>query len=279
MVKRIVMSSHLDIKAIREEVIDAIEEAINAIHKEDYNSFILFIGRADMIPGLKVHQGTDCVIDYQLDSFYDQTRTEFYLRYLNRNYRKNGFSYQGDDGIDDMHIELMIYTHLWDSTYFLKSLIRIASIVTGNGYLWNPEIDWLGREVFMNKWIIEPLKARGLRLGSLVEKCYDASVRNAFAHSLYSIDAERRIITVRPRKGMKTLSFDEFQSLFLYSVILMNKMQNAMEANHDMAAHYNTALTNVFTTPDGVRVQVFAKMVKRGKHIIPEFRIARIKGE
>lgn len=273
------MSIQPDIFAIREEVIDAIEEAINAIHKEDYISFILFIGHADMIPGLKPHQGTDCVIDYQLDSIYDETRTEFYLRYLNRNYRKNGFSYQGDDGIDDMHIELMIYTHLWDSTYFLKSLMRLASIVSGNGYIWNPEINWLGREDFMNKRIIGPLKSKGLKLGSLVEKSYDPSVRNAFAHSLYSIDAERRSITVRPRKGMKTLSFNEFQSLFLYSVILMNKMQNAIEANHDMAAHYNTALTDVFITPDGTRVQVFAKMVQRGKHTIPEFSFARIKGE
>lgn len=273
------MSSQLDLSVIIDEVLVAIDEAIYAIHKKDYNSFVLLIGRADMIPGLKTHQGTDCVIDYQLDSIYDETRTNFYLRYLRRNYNKKGFSYQGDNGIDDMHIELMIYTHLWDSTYFLKSLMRIASIISGNGYLWNPEIDWMGRDDFMKKRIINPLTSNGLKLGSLIERCYDSSVRNAFAHSLYTIDAERKTITIRPRKGMKTLSFDEFQSLFLYSVTLMNKMQNAIETNHDMAAHHNTALTNEFTTPDGVNVQVFAKMVQRGDRKIPEFNLARIKGE
>lgn len=48
--------------------------------------------------------------------------------YLNRNYSRNGFSYEGNEGIDDMHIELMIYSHLWDSSYFIKSLMRMASI-------------------------------------------------------------------------------------------------------------------------------------------------------
>ncbi|MBQ6198505.1 MAG: hypothetical protein IJK44_04645 [Bacteroidales bacterium] len=265
--------------SIREEILDAIDEAFQVMAKKDYISFILFIGRADIINGLKPYQGTDCVIDYQLDTIYDETRAEFYVRYLRRNYSRDGFTYDGDSGIDDMHIELMIYSHLWDSSYYIKSLMRIASIVNGNGYIWNPEIDWMHKDVFMKKWIIDPLNASGLKLGPLVETCYDPSVRNAFAHSLYTIDAERRQITVRPRKGIKTLSFDEFQSLFLHSVILMNKMENALETNHRMAAEKNTALTDVFMTPDGVRIQVFGELVQRGKIINPEFRIAKIIGE
>ena len=71
---------------ICEEILDAIEEAFNVMAKQDYISFILFIGRADMIPGLKQHQGTDCVIDYKLDTIYDETRVDFYIRYLRRNY-------------------------------------------------------------------------------------------------------------------------------------------------------------------------------------------------
>ncbi len=263
----------------REEVLDAIDEAFNVLAKQDYISFILFIGRADMIPGLKPYQGTDCVIDYQLDTINDETRADFYIRYLRRNYSRDGFSYAGETGIDDMHIELMIYSHLWDSSYFIKSLMRIASLVTGKGYLWNPEIDWQHKDVFMKKWIIDPLIESGLKLGPLVEKCYDPSVRNAFAHSLYTIDSERRLITVRPRKGVKTLSFDEFQSLFLHSVILMNKMENALETNHRMAAVKNTALTNVFYTPDGVKIQVYGKLVQRGKELHPEFRIVKIVDE
>ena len=269
--------SHHNIAAIQEEIFEAIDEAFNAMARKDYISYILFIGRADVISGLKVHVGTDCVIDYHGDTIYDQTRARFYLRYLRRNYNKDGFSYKGEEGIDDMHVELMIYSHLWDSSDFIKSLMRIASIVSGKGYIWQPQIDWQHKDIFMEKWVITPLKSAGLQLGDLVEKYYDPSIRNAFAHSLYSIEEGQRKITVRPRKGMKTLSFDEFQSLFLHSVILMNKLENAIAFNHDEAAKLNTAITEVFTLPDGVRVQVFGKMVQRGKEIYPELRMAKIK--
>lgn len=267
------------IATIQEEIFEAIDEAFNEMAKKDYISYILFIGRADMIHGLKQHVGTDCVIDYHGDTIYDRTRAQFYLRYLRRNYNKDGFAYQGDAGIDDMHIELMIYSHLWDSSDFIKSLMRIASIVSGGGYIWQPQIDWQHKDIFMDKWIISPLKASGLKIGDLVEKYYDPSVRNAFAHSLYSIDENQRRITVRPRKGMKTLTFDEFQSLFLHSVILMNKMENAIAINHNEAAKLNTAITEAFTTPDGVRVQVFGHMVQMGKEIYPELMMVKIKEE
>lgn len=270
---------HHLIASIREEIIEAINEAFNTMAKNDYISYILFIGRADMISGLKQHVGTDCVIDYHGDTIYDQTRSHFYLRYLRRNYSKDGFAYDGDAGIDDMHIELMIYSHLWDSSDFIKSLMRMASIVSGSGYIWQPQIDWQHKDVFMDKWIISPLKASGLKIGDLVEKYYDPSVRNAFAHSLYFIDEDQRRITVRPRKGTKTLTFDEFQSLFLHSVILMNLMENAIAFNHNEAAKLNTAITETFTTPDGAHVQVFGKLVQRGKEVYPELRMAKIKEE
>lgn len=262
--------------SIREKVLDAIDEAFKFIAENDYISFILFIGRADYISGLKPFYGTDYVIDYQLDSIYDETRSEFYIRYLNRNYSRDGFSYEGDEGIDDMHIELMIYSHLWDSSYFIKSLMRMASIVCGNGYLWEAEIDWMHKDVFMQKKIIQPLIASGLKLGNIIERFYDPSVRNAFAHSLYTVDPELRTLTVRPRKGIKSISFEDFQSMFLHSVLLMNKMENALEANHNQAAKLNTALTDVFTTPDGARVQVFGEIVKRGESLHPEFKMKRI---
>ena len=63
--------------------------------KDDYISYILYIGRADVIPEQKAHFCTSCVIDYQLDRYYDETRELFYLHYLNRNYSKEGFKYDG----------------------------------------------------------------------------------------------------------------------------------------------------------------------------------------
>lgn len=274
------------IQTLQGDVLEAIYEAFEMMHKKDYNAFVLFIGRAAILPGLEKITGTSCVIDDKLDTFYDKTRTDFYLRYLNRNYVRDGFTYEGECGVDDLHIELMIYTHLWDSTYFLKALVRIASIVSGKGYDWDPIVNWRRKEKNMKECIIEPLKRAGLKLGDLIEQCYMARVRNAFAHSLYNIDIDRRIIYFRSdkehcKKGenqILTITFEDFQRLFLLSSILMNKIENELERNHDDACEKNTALTDVFTTPDGVDVQVYAHMVKRGSSILPEFSLRKIKG-
>ena len=262
---------------LREQIAEAIDEAYKEMASKHYVEYILFIGRGDVVPGLKQQVGTDCVVDYSLDTYYDKTRSDFYLHYLNRNYRKDGFSYQGEQGIDDLHIELMIYCHLWDSAYFIKSMCRMASIVSGNGYLWSVEIPWRKKDKFMQEIIINPLKGSGLKMGRIVEECYDPSVRNAFAHSLYSLDVEQRKISFRPESGFKMMSFEEFQKLFLQSVELMNLMENALELNHIEAAKLNGALTDEFKTPEGVKVQVFGQMAKRGSQIYPEFRIVKLK--
>lgn len=264
------------LKDIIEEIEPAIDVAFKRMCKEDYISYILLIGRADVMPGLKRHCQTDCVIDYQLDRYYDKTRKGFYLRYLNRNYYKEGFNYDGDDGIDNLSIEMMIYDHLWESSYFLKSLFRIASILSGKRYIWNPDIPEKGKWDFMHTQVIDPLKENGFKLGEIVENGYSSDIRNAFAHSLYNIDVPSRTITIRPKTGIKTISFEVFQRKFLYSVILMNRMQNALEANHDAACSINGIITDVFQTPDGIKVQVKAENIKRGQSVFSVFRMCRI---
>lgn len=264
------------IKHIKKEIKLAINCVFERMYKDDYLSFILFIGRADIIKEWKHFNYTECVIDYQLDRFYDETREGFYLRYLNRNYHREGFHYEGDEGIDDLSIEMMIYNHLWDSSYFLKSLVRIAAILTGNGYIWSPDIPDNGKWSFIQKKIIVPLKQNGIALGEIVEKGYSSDIRNAFAHSLYNINKESRTIAIRPKRGFQTISFEEFQKKFLYSVILMNRMQNALELNHENACKLNGYLTEPFLTPDGVKVQVMAEIVKRGDIMHPTFKMVRI---
>lgn len=264
------------IEEIYNEVIESVVDSFDTIAREDYISFILYIGRADVTSGLKNIVGTDCVIDYQLDRYYDETRELFYLHYLNRNYTKEGFHYEGESGIDDLSIEMMIYCHLWDSNYFLKSLYRLTSILDGKGYLWNADIPENGKYNFIKDNIISPLRTKNVSLGNLVAKAYDSNIRNAFAHSLYNVDVEARKIYTRTKQGARTYTFEGFQKIFLYSVILMNKLQNYLEENHNLASEKNTALTNAFFTPDGVKVQVYGQMRNRGGNLHPEFRLVKI---
>lgn len=264
------------IKEIICNINDVLNDSIKRIAHKDYISFILFIGRADVISELKRIQGTECVIDYQLDRYYDETRDAFYLHYLNRNYSKEGFHYEGESGIDDLSIEMMIYCHMWDSLYFLKSLYRLSSILCGKGYIWNPEIPESGKYTFVNNKIIRPLQTNGLLLGDIVEKSFNTIFRNAFAHSLYNINVQSREIYTRTKEGYKTFTFDEFQHCFLYSVALMNKLQNIQEWLHDKEAEKECILTEPFVTPDALKVYVKGVMVDRGGERHPEFRLVKV---
>lgn len=264
------------VKEIINQVSSSIDEVFEQMAKEDFTSFILLVGRADIVPGLSSYAKTDCVIDYQLDRYYDETREGFYLRYLNRNYSKEGFKYDGESGVDDLSIELMIYMHLWDSMYFLKSLARIAAIVDCKGYLWKPNIPENGKYNFVQNNIVKPLKDNNLAIGGFIEQAYSSDIRNAFAHSLYTIDKDSKKIYFRPKTRQIIFSFDEFQDKFLKSVVLMNILHNALELNHNKFASQNTVLTPPFFTPDNVKVQIKGVMQKRGDTDYPEFRLVRV---
>ena len=265
------------IKELQEEICLAIEQTYDTISKMDYNAFILLIGRAEIQQGFKAIVGTDCVMEYMMDVYFDETRSLYYLNYLNKNYSKEGYDYPKENAVNDITTELTIYSHMWDSEYFMKSLFRIGAIIAGKGYLWENVLPTHNIHTEFKERVIMPLKNHGLKLGEILETAYHSNIRNAFAHSRYFIDSYARRIDIRPNSGYKSFSFEEFQQIFLNSAIMMNKMENYQETNHNNAAKKNTALTKPFHTPDGVLVQVYGTMVKRGDELHPEFRLVKIK--
>jgi hypothetical protein len=54
-------------------------------------------------------------------------------------------------------------------------------------------------------------------------------------------------------------------------------MENILELNHQEAAKKNGPLTKPFLSPDGIKLQVYGKMVKRGSMIRPEFQLVKVK--
>ena len=242
------------IREIQDEICEAIEELYFAAAKADYIAYILLIARAEIQPGLKKLCGTDCVTNYQMDIYLDETRTKFYLDYLKKNYSREGYSYQSEDTVNDITAEMTIYSHIWDSDYFMKSLYRFAAILSGNGYLWEDVLPTQRIHEHFTQNVIDVFRQKGLKIGDILEKSYKSSIRNAFAHSRYNIDVETRQVHIRPRCGYETFTFEEFQKVFLYAAILMNKMENYQEMNHNRAAEKVTAITEAFLTPDGVNV-------------------------
>lgn len=267
------------IEEIQRDVKDAIDEVFKAISKRDWLSFVLLVGRADIDLNLKDKDliASVYVIDDNRDLYYDNTRKKFWIRYMNRIYRREGFKYLGDNGIDDLSIEMMIYSHLWNSDYHLKLLHRISSILSGRGYEWNVKIPETGMHKWIYNDIITPLKENGYKLGEIIAKGYKSSIRNAFAHSNYSIYEGQRKIHIRPSSSpWEIISFDEFQRLFLYSSFIMNVLHNSIEyAFQDMTLE-TRALTEPFYTPDNVKVQVFSETKRVGGTLCSRMRMIKV---
>lgn len=263
---------------IEDKVESAIDEMIERAWETNVTSFLLLVARADTTEGLKGIVGTDCVTDYMGDLYRGETAERFYIRYMNTNYKKEGFIYQGEEGLDALSIEMMIYSHLWASYHFLKSLYRFGSIFKGQDYPWkiNMESSSSGRWEWMNTHIIEPLSNSSLEIANIIKRAYSTDIRDAFAHALYSINSDRREIHLYPKRRSFVLKFDEFQEKFLNSSLLMYVLHQKMAALHNQYASQNACLTEPFLTPEGIKCQLFGKLIHRGDVLCPEFRIKKV---
>lgn len=262
------------------KVSSAIEEALAALCKVSQPNFCLLIARAGVQPMLENIGKSRYVMDNAMDVYHDETRQQFYLNYLNANYRKGVLDYSQKDGLDKLYIEMMIYSHLWDSQRFLKDIYRIATMVAGKPYDWELELeDGISYKV-MQEEIIMPLKTKGLRLGEVIDASYSSHIRNSFAHSLFDIDTQSRKIQLRS-KHIKNyeesiLSFDTFQDKFLHSIFLYYCLTNIIEQNRLEAAKANAAITDAFLAPDGRKMQLFGEVIESKGKLYPRFRGAFI---
>ena len=168
---------------IEYEVSSAIEEALVTLSKISQPNFCLLIARAGVDPMLESIGKSRYVMDNAKDVYHDETRQQFYLNYLNTNYRKGVLNYTEKDGLDKLYIEMMIYSHLWDSQRFLKDIYRIATMIVGKPYDWDLDLEDGLSFTRMKEEIIDLLKASGIRLGTIIESAYSSHIRNSFAHS------------------------------------------------------------------------------------------------
>ena len=262
------------------KVSSAIEEALAALCKVSQPNYCLLIARAGVEPMLERIGKSKYVMDNAMDVYHDETRQQFYLNYLNVNYRKGVLNYTEKDGLDKLYIEMMIYSHLWDSQRFLKDIYRIATMIAGKPYDWELDLeDGLSYKVMKDE-VITPLKEKELKLGEIIESSYSSHIRNSFAHSLFDIDAHSRTIHLRSRHIKKyedsLLSFDAFQDKFLHSIFLCYCLTNIIEHYRLEAAKVNSAITNVFLAPNGRKMQLFGEVIESKGKLYPRFRGAFI---
>lgn len=247
------------IQTIRREVRLAITEAFDCALHTNPGSFVLFLARGNFNPQFDTERFagiTPYCLDYMLDAYMDETRDMFYIHYLNRRYRHDDFKYQGEDGLDDLCVEMMIYSHVWESEAFLKNLYRLSNIVSGKEFY-----DWdVSRIKFHGHPIISDTKERFKnhcpQLYTIIDKSYSGYIRDSFAHMLFNIDEYNRIINlysdrVKDDRERSRLSFDDFQTKFLYTVELCYELSKIFRDAQKELISDEALLSHPISLPDG----------------------------
>lgn len=218
------MITYDNFQTISHEVEQAVRDAFSAAisNEKKPNDFVCLLARGDYheIPLLGYSPYS---IDDIRDLYKDKDRLDFLQEFLTFNY---GFP-EGKPSRDDnklLAIELMSYTHIWESKPLYRILRRLAELSTGLDYSWRIDIKDFGKTQWLIDNIVTPFSTSVPSIHAVIGKGYHRQLRNAFAHSEFSFSWHAGHISLFNFKGkadeIEELTFDEWTIRFCYSFLL-----------------------------------------------------------
>lgn len=243
------MITRQEFASIDKEVREAIEQTLENLRANRPDNYVLFLADGEYN---KQYDHPDIsfspfVIDNRMDKYKDESRLQFLSEFLNTFYLFPSTQEATDDNQQRMHMELMIYTHIWESKPFLKKLYRLAHLSIGEEYTWDVTIPEMGKHNFIRNDIRKTFDDIHSPLAGVIRKGFHTSLRNAFAHSQYAFDTmngNRRIwLDNENPEGweLTEISFDDWSKRFVYSALLSYYLL-------DLTHKSRTALTETFGT-------------------------------
>lgn len=213
---------------IDKEVKDCIQRTLDNIRANSVDNYVLFLADGEYKkeytdPRLKI---SPFVIDDRMDKYKDETRLTFLSNFLTTFYSFPASQNNTDDNEQRLHMELMIYSHIWESKPFLKKLHRLAHLDNNEEYNWNVIVPDMGKHDFIRNDIRKTFETNHNPLAELVKKGFHTSLRNAFAHSDYSFDSMDNVrrIWLENYSGeaweLREILFDNWSARFVYSALL-----------------------------------------------------------
>ena len=153
----------------------------------------------------------------------------------------------------DINIQLMIYTHIWESHLFLNQLVRLVKIQLGMGYDWKTKLDYPKRDInhkesnqlYINKGsyiensIIKRFEKSDYNMAELIKYCYLKELRNDFAHSTYYIDKNTIISNGSELFSGPSITVEEWEDKFVTSMLLSYHL-------NDMLLEYRNHFIDMF---------------------------------
>ena len=221
------MITKKEFSIIDNEVKASIHEAFEFIRLNciDHN-YILFLADGEFQQRLKgsILKLNPYTIDNREDYSKDKSRQNFFIQFMRQFYSFPKKKPKTDDNEFLLTMELMIYTHIWESKPFLKQLYRLAALSSDISYQWKVEVPDMSKHEFIREKIRDVLDSKNLKLADVISKGFHTSLRNAFAHSEYYFNESTKLIHLETYKGaswdIRNISFDDWTKRFAYSALL-----------------------------------------------------------
>ena len=97
-------------------------------------------------------------------------------------------------------------------------------------YQWKVDVPEFKKQEYLRKQIKDVFSAQNLQIAEVISHGFHSSLRNAFAHSEYSIDFQNRVIYLHNTKGgeweLDDINFDDWTTRFVYSVLFDYHLHN-----------------------------------------------------
>jgi len=233
------MITKQDFLDIDNQIKESIQQTLNTLKASSVSNYLLFLADGEYDKSLEntVQNLNPFTIDNRRDGYKDSTRLTFLNNFLNAFYSFPDDQPVTDDNEQRIHLELMVYSHIWESKPFLKKLHRLAHISNGEEYDWQLNVPNTRKHDFIRNNIRGVFETRGNNIAEIIGKGFHTSLRNAFAHSEYSFDTMNgnQRIWLDNCKGaaweLQEISFDDWSKRFAHSVLLSYNLLNQVHFN------------------------------------------------
>lgn len=226
------MITKIEFAGIDTEIKIAIEATLNQIKEANQNDYALYLadGESRMehdTPGFNPN-----AINDKIDVYKDSSRLRFLSEFLSSFYSFANEQSSTDDNNQRIHMELMVYTHIWEAQPFLKRLYRIAHQSVGQQYSWKVVVPEMSKHNFIINNVRQIFEDNNNHLSNIIKNAFHTSLRNAFAHSDYYFDIfeENRRIILDNYGGkdweLQEISYDDWSKRFVYSALLSYHLLN-----------------------------------------------------
>ena len=242
---------------IENEVIETIKGSFDIAINKSISDFVLLVARGGyhkLLDNPEIDK-TPFVIEDRKDFLIDHTRKRFFVKYINDYVSRlnSGNSMSDEEKEYDINIQLMIYSHIWESHLFLNQLVRLVEIQLEMGYDWKTKLDYPKRDVnrkecnqshirkgpYIENSIIKRFEKSDSNMAELIKYCYLKDLRDDFAHSTYYIDENTIISNGSELFCGPSITIEEWEGKFVTSMLLSYHL-------NDMLLEYRNNYIDMF---------------------------------